>query len=156
MSGIDATEKASLSIGHNLGFTACVEQTQQESLICIKGQNECLGIAAGSAFHATTLSAHSDTAVTVTATPSLYHHVNASGEGSATAELVFSQTNAATLDITADCASMDCPAKGGSHLVVFSEKHMQMAYSPPSEKTFTQLSQNHIRQALSHLFSQAP
>jgi hypothetical protein len=117
-SGIDATEKASLSIGHILGLTDCVEGDD----VCIKATNECLGIAAGSAFHATTLSAHSDTEVTVTSTPSLLHSVNASGEGSATSELIFRQTNTATLDITADCASMDCPAKGGSHLVVFREK----------------------------------
>jgi hypothetical protein len=156
MSGIDAAEKASLSIGHNLGFTECVEQTQQESLICIKGQNECLGIAAGSAFHATTLSAHSDTAVTVTATPSLYHHVNASGEGSATAELVFSQTNAATLDITADCASMDCPAKGGSHLVVFSEKtHADGIFSPFRKDLYATVSESYQTGAQPSFFSGA-
>lgn len=115
---IDSTEKASLSIGHILGFKECVHGDD----VCIKATNECLGIAAGSAFTAKSLSAHSDTAVTVTSTPSVYHSVNASGEGKATSELVFTQTNAATLALTADCASMDCPAKGGSHMVVFREK----------------------------------
>ena len=147
---IDATEKASLFIGHILGLTECVHGDD----VCIKATNECLGIAAGSAFTATTLSAHSDTAVHVTSTPSLLHSVNASGQGKATSELIFTQTNAATLDLTADCASMDCPTKKGSHMVVFSEKTTTDGiFSPFRKDLYAGVSESEGPQSPSSFFS---
>jgi len=118
---IKSKEKGSLSIFHNLGFNACVEGTEQGHLVCINANNECLGIAGGSAFFASTLSAHTETELTTTSTPTVHHTVDANGKGRAEAELLFTHTTG-LLAITDDCATMDCPGGGESHMVVFNEK----------------------------------
>jgi hypothetical protein len=119
---IKSKEKGAVSIFHNLGFIQCVEVTQQEeTLVCIKANNECLGIAGGSAFFASTLSAHSKTELTTTSTPTVHHAVDANGTGRAEAELLFNHTKGG-IDITDDCANMYCPGGGESHMVVFNEK----------------------------------
>ena len=118
---IKSKEKGAISIFHNLGFHACVEGTKQDELVCIKANNECLGIAGGSAFFASTLSAHSKTELTTTSTPTVHHAVDANGTGRAEAELLFNHTKGG-IDITDDCANMYCPGGGESHMVVFNEK----------------------------------
>ena len=119
---IKSKEKGAISIFHNIGIHTCVEQTgEDETLICIKANNECLGIAGGSAFFASTLSAHTETELTTTSTPTVHHTVDANGTGRAEAELLFQHTKGG-LAITDDCAIMDCPGGGESHMVVFNEK----------------------------------
>ncbi|MEA3360131.1 MAG: hypothetical protein U9R17_12105 [Thermodesulfobacteriota bacterium] len=118
---IQSKEKGAVSICHSLGFNDCVEPTEQGDLICIKENSKYLGIAGGSAFFASNLSAHTETELTVTSTPSVHHAVDANGEGRAESELLFIQTEG-SVAITDDCANMDCPGRGGSHMVVFNEK----------------------------------
>ena len=119
---IKSKEKGAVSIFHNLGFTECTEGTEQDELVCIKANNECLGIAGGSAFFASSLSVHTETELTVTSTPSVHHAVDANGKGKAEAELLFTHTEGGSVAITDDCANMDCPSGGESHMVVFNEK----------------------------------
>ena len=119
---IQSKEKGAVSIFHLLGFNACVEGTEQGHLVCINANNEYLGIAGGSAFFASSLSAHTETELTTTSTPSVHHAVYANGKGTAESELLFNHTEGGSVAVTDDCANMDCPGRGGSHMVVFNEK----------------------------------
>jgi len=118
---IKATEKGSIAIFHNIGIHTCIEQTEQdETRICIKANNECLGIAEGSAFFAHTLSARSETELTTTYTPSAHHVVDAIGNGTAEAEILFTHTRGPII-ITDDCARIDCPGGEESYIVAYNE-----------------------------------
>jgi len=111
-------EKGGVSVyqlSQPFSFAECV----QDGLVCIVAHTQGWDAAAGSRLDVSSVSAHSETDLTITNTLSVHHSIDAQGIGEVQAGIIFIQGDGG-LPLGPDCDQLPCRV-GSSQMVTFSE-----------------------------------